>query len=301
AQRQIDELAKLVPDHAELAALREELKSARDGGARDEQVKRLLAQARDAIRAKKFDEAQRFIDDAAKLSPNDADLAAARRELAAARGSTPDATSLDRLLEEARDAILRKDFETARRKLDEAARLSPDDAGLAQLRKQLDEATASTTPPGTRTAVPGVTKSPVDMCRSGSLRFVNATRATPLPSSRYCTTADWKVRQVETDGARLFWRVIFSDGHVNCQCDRTAAASPNDTITPIPGITTTPNHLCAAGTHRMLRTTRTLTRPGRAYCTEADWKVRNVNTDGTNVFWETPFENGAVYCVCRKR
>ena len=138
------------------------------------------------------------------------------------------------------------------------------------------------------------------MCRDGTLRFVNTTRNLPLPGARYCTTKDWKVRQVETDGSRLYWRVIFNEGHVNCQCDRSTPAS-NDTMTPIPGISNTPNHLCAPGTQRMLRTTRQLTRPGRTYCTDGDWKVRNVTTDGTNVFWETPFENGAVYCVCRKR
>jgi len=304
AQRLIDEIAKLVPDHAELAALRSELQAAREGVAKDEQARRLLTQAREAIRDKKFDEAQRLIDDAAKLAPNHADLDAVRRELAAARGSGSDATALDRLLDEAREAIARRDYDTAKRKLDEAARIAPNDAGLAALRKQLADAQGQAPPTGERTAVPGVIRSPVGMCRAGTSRFVNATRTLTLPGARYCSTADWKVGAVQTDGARMFWRVIFSDGHVNCQCDRTAATTttpPGNGMTPIPGITVTPNHLCAADTQRMVRTTRRLTRPGRSYCTEAQWKVSNTNTDGTNVFWEVPFDDGAVYCVCRKR
>ena len=82
----------------------------------------------------------------------------------------------------------------------------------------------TTETPRTRTPVPNVTKSPMNMCQPGSARYVDATRQLPLPGARYCTTGDWNVREVQTDGASLFWRVIFSDGHVNCQCTRTGAA-----------------------------------------------------------------------------
>jgi len=305
AQRLIDEIVKTAPDHAEIAVLRTELQSARDGVAKEEQVRRLLIQAREAIRAKKFDDAQRLIEEAAKLVPNHADLDAVRRELAAARGTGNDSATLDRLLDEAREAIARRDFDTAKRKLDEAVRISPNDAGIAALRKQIADLQGQ--PSGERTAVPGIVTSPVNMCRAGSMRFVNATRNLTLPGARYCSTADWKVREVQTDGSKLFWRVIFSDGFVNCQCDRNGTTTgpgtppPSTGLTPIPGITTTPNQLCVADSQRMLRTTRKLSRPGRVYCTEAQWKVSKTETDGTNVFWEVPFDDGAVYCVCRKR
>jgi len=305
AERLIEEAAKLVPDLPELAGARDALRAGRESGAKDEQARTLLSQARDAIRAKNYDDAQRLIDEAAKLAPIHPDLATARSELAAARRGGTDAATLERLLQEARTAIGRKDFDTARRRLGEAARIAPSDAGLAQLRKDLadaEKAAGPTTPPetGDRKPVPGVTKSPINMCEAGSLRFVDATRPLTLPGQRYCTTADWSVREVTTDGARLFWRVVFSDGHVNCQCTRSGAAT-NPGTTPVPGITHTPNHLCASGTQRMVRTTRKLALPGQRYCTDADWQVKAVTTDGTSVFWDVPFDEGVVSCACRKR
>ncbi|HEY7610130.1 MAG TPA: protein kinase [Alphaproteobacteria bacterium] len=388
AERLIAEAAKLSPGHADLAAIREELRRAKETSERSAQVQRLLAQARDAIRAKNFPEAERLIQELARLLPaNASELATIRSELEAARRGSSDAATLDRLLEEARDAIAKKDFATARRKLDEAARISPSDAGLAQLRKELADAEAKERPagtdyskvtktptnlcrpgtqkmieatrklslppvryctdadwnvrdvraeganlrwrvpftdgyvdcscvrgtggtttdptPGQRTAVPGVTKTPLNMCQPGSARYVNATRALALPGQRYCATADWNVRQVQTDGVSLYWQVIFSDGHVNCQCTRSSAdagpTTPKTTMTAIPGVTTTPNNLCVAGTQRMVRTMRKLTLPSHRYCTDSDWRVNGVATDGANVYWNVPFEQGAVACACRKR
>jgi hypothetical protein len=51
----------------------------------------------------------------------------------------------------------------------------------------------------------------------------------------------------------------------------------------------------------MVRTTRRLALPGQRYCTDADWQVKAVTTDGTSVFWDVPFEEGVVSCACRKR
>ena len=312
AERLIEEAAKLVADLPELASARDALRAGRESGVKDEQARALLSQARDAIRAKNYDEAQRLVDEAAKLAPSHPDLAAVRSELAAARRGATDTATLERLLQEARTAIGRKDFETAKRRLEEAARIAPNDAGLAQARKELADAekAAGTTPPpetGDRKPVPGVTKSPTNMCDPGSMKFVDATRKLTLPGQRYCTTPDWSVKEVTTDGARLFWRVVFSDGHVNCECTRGSApnnlgtpSNPGAT-TPIPGVTHTPNHLCTAGTQRMVRTTRKLALPGQRYCTDADWQVKAVTTDGTSVFWDVPFEEGVVSCACRKR
>ncbi len=390
AERLIAEAAKLSPNHADLASAREELRRAKESGERTAQVQRLLSQARDAIRAKNFSEAERLIAELARLVPaGDRDLAAIRSELdAAKRGTPPDTNALDRLLEEARDAILRKDFDTARRKLDEAARISPSDAGLAQLRKQLADAeakerpangtdyskvtktpnnlcrpgsqrmveatrkltlpairyctdadwsvrnvraeganllwrvpftdghvdcacvrgtggTPTVPPPGEKTPVPGITKSPTNMCQPGSMRYVDATRTLAMPGARYCTTPNWNVRDTTTDGVSLYWRVIFSDGHVNCQCTRSSADSspttPSTALTAIPGVTTTPNNLCVGGTQRMVRTTRKLTLPSQRYCTDGDWRVADVKTDGTSIFWNVPFTEGVVACSCRKR
>src|SRR5262249_28859421 len=144
AQRLIDEAARLSPNHADLAAVRDELQRAKAAPDRSAQAQRLVAQIRDAIRAKNFTEAERRIQELARLVPGAGyDLAAVRGELEAAKRGTPDTATLDRLLEEARDAIARKDWATAQRKLDEAARISPSDAGLAALRKQLADAQAA--------------------------------------------------------------------------------------------------------------------------------------------------------------
>jgi tetratricopeptide (TPR) repeat protein len=310
AERLIEEAAKLAPEHPELAAVRDALRAAREAGDKESQAKSLVARAREAIRARNFDEAQRLLDEAAALAPSLPELAAARSELAAARRSAEDSARLERLLQEARAAIARKDFATARQRLDEAARVAPGDAGLAQARRELAEAeraAGATTPDsGERRAVPGVTRSPINMCAPGSAQYVDATRTLALPGNRYCSTADWAVREVQSDGARLYWRVVFSDGHVNCQCTRPGGDSASDsatprTATPVPGITHTPNHLCVAGTQRMVRTTRKLALPGQRYCTDSDWQVSQVTTDGVNVYWNVPFDEGVVSCACRKR
>jgi hypothetical protein len=92
---------------------------------------------------------------------------------------------------------------------------------------------------------------------------------------------------------------------VNCQCTRSGAdatpATPSTELTAVPGVTTTPNNLCVGGTQRMVRTTRKLTLPSRRYCTDADWRVADVKTDGTTLFWNVPFTEGVVACSCRKR
>ncbi|MCW5773185.1 MAG: protein kinase [Rhodospirillaceae bacterium] len=303
AEKLLDEAAKLAPDHPDLASARAALKSARDTSGKDEEAHRILVRARDAIRARNFDEAQRLIDEAAKIAPNLAELASVRSELDAAKRASTDTRNLDRLLEEARDLIRRKDYDGAQRKLDEAARISPRDAGLAELRRQLEEARKSTTPPpAKRTPLPSVTRSPMNMCQPGSARFSGATRTLALPGIRYCNSADWNVRNAETDGQKVFWQVIFSDGHVNCECTKTGATEPErNGLTDVPGVSKTPNHLCVTGTQRLVRTTRRLTLPGRRYCTDADWQVRAVKTDGTNLFWDVPFEDGVVSCACRKQ
>src|SRR5262249_19017156 len=176
AERLIAEAAKLSPNHADLASVRDELRRAKESGERSAEVQRLLSQARDAIRARNFPEAERLIQELARLPPANAyELATIRSELEAARRGTTDASALDRLLEEARDAIARKDYATARRKLDEAARISPSDAGLAQLRKQLADAEAKERP-GPGTDYSDVTKTPNNLCRPGTQRTVDATR-----------------------------------------------------------------------------------------------------------------------------
>lgn len=78
---------------------------------------------------------------------------------------------------------------------------------------------------GPGTTISGVNKTPTHLCQPGTMRFVAATRALSLPGERYCTDADWSVREVRAEGANLLWRVPFTDGHVDCSCAR-AAGTP---------------------------------------------------------------------------
>jgi hypothetical protein len=122
-----------------------------------------------------------------------------------------------------------------------------------------------------------------------------------LPGARSCTSANWNVRNAETDGKTVYWQVIFSDGQVNCACAKAGEATEGNGMKAVPGVAKTPNNLCVSGTQRLVRTTRKLTLPGRRYCTDADWHVSAVQTDGTNLYWDVRFEDGLVSCACRKR
>lgn len=88
------------------------------------------------------------------------------------------------------------------------------------------------TPPATPPATsPGegldsVKKTPNHLCQPGSNKFIAATRPLSLPSQRYCSDADWNVRDLRVQGANLFWRVPFTNGHVDCSCTYAAGATP---------------------------------------------------------------------------
>lgn len=79
----------------------------------------------------------------------------------------------------------------------------------------------------------GVKKTPNHLCQPGSNKFVTATRQLSLPSQRYCTDADWNVRDVRVEGANLMWRVPFTNGQVDCMCTYAAG-----TTAPPPGPST---------------------------------------------------------------
>lgn len=84
------------------------------------------------------------------------------------------------------------------------------------------------TPPATSPgeSLASVKKTPNHLCQAGSNKFITATRPLSLPSQRYCTDADWNVRDVRVDGASLRWRVPFTNGYVDCSCTYTAGSAP---------------------------------------------------------------------------
>src|SRR5262249_20215640 len=75
------------------------------------------------------------------------------------------------------------------------------------------------------TPITGVNRTPTHLCQPGTMRFVSATRQLSLPGERYCTDADWNVRDVRAEGANLLWRVPFTNGYVDCNCTRVAGAT----------------------------------------------------------------------------
>lgn len=85
--------------------------------------------------------------------------------------------------------------------------------------------TPPTTAPGNDLSA--VKKTPNHLCQSGSNKFVAATRQLSLPSVRYCTDADWNVRDLRVEGANLLWRVPFTNGHVDCSCIYAAGSPPS--------------------------------------------------------------------------
>jgi hypothetical protein len=89
------------------------------------------------------------------------------------------------------------------------------------------------TPGGPTAPITDVNKTPNHLCQAGSNKFITATRPLSLPSARYCSDADWNVRDVRVEGANLMWRVPFTNGHVDCSCTYAAAST-----TPPPGPTT---------------------------------------------------------------
>jgi hypothetical protein len=108
------------------------------------------------------------------------------------------------------------------------------------------------TPPATPpAATPGnglasVKKTPNHLCQPGSNKFIAATRQLSLPSQRYCSDADWNVRDVRVEGASLLWRVPFTNGHVDCSCTY-AAGSPPSTPSPSTSDEPTPPSTPGAG------------------------------------------------------
>lgn len=105
------------------------------------------------------------------------------------------------------------------------------------------------TPPGA--PVQGVNKTPTHLCQPGTMRFVSTTRQLSLPNIRYCTDADWNVRDVRAEGANLLWRVPFTNGYVDCACTRVAGTptpppGPSTSEPPTPPSTTGSDRITAA-------------------------------------------------------
>ncbi len=139
-----------------------------------------------------------------------------------------------------------------------AAALIVATAGAARAEGINPTPTQPGTPPATSPgdALASVRKTPNHLCQQGSNKFVTATRPLSLPSQRYCTDADWNVRDVRIDGASLRWRVPFTNGHVDCMCTYAAgstAPTPSTGEPPTPPANGAGDRVTAAIVMRELR------------------------------------------------
>jgi tetratricopeptide (TPR) repeat protein len=147
AKRLLDEAEKLDPGSTEVQAARIEYDNAQRGvqdAERRRQVLRLVELARQAIRDKRFDEAERHIAQASQLDPNAAELRAVRQELEAAKRSVASEEQrrkqADELIEQARQAIRRRQYDEAEQLLRQAQQAFASHPDLPRVRADLDDA-----------------------------------------------------------------------------------------------------------------------------------------------------------------
>ncbi len=136
AERAIREAERIDANAASVQQLKRELAAARAQEG-EEDVQRLVAQARQAIQRKDFDAAERALREAERLDPRSQAVQQARRELAAARAQEQNEENIARLVGQARQAIQRKDFDAAERALREAERLDPRSTAVQQVKREL--------------------------------------------------------------------------------------------------------------------------------------------------------------------
>jgi len=119
--------------------------------AQAEQLRELLLDARRAITRGDFNSADRALDQAERIDPRSSDVIAARRDLRAAQQqANRTGGGVDRLVAEARAAIVRHDYATADRLLDQAESIDARDRDVQQARAELNAATRPGPGPGRR-------------------------------------------------------------------------------------------------------------------------------------------------------
>jgi hypothetical protein len=110
-----------------------------------QQLSTLVLDARRAITRGDFNSADRALDQAERIDPHSSDVIAARRDLRdaqqhAQRQNNQQERRVEALVAEARAAILRHDYVTADRLLDQAEGIEPRDRQVQQARAELNSA-----------------------------------------------------------------------------------------------------------------------------------------------------------------
>lgn len=109
--------------------------------AAEQQLRQLVIDARRAITRGEYNAADRALDQAERIDPNNPEIAAARRDLRQAQQQTTrDDRRVDALMMQARAAIARHDYRTADRLLDQAKNIDSRDRQVQQARSELTDA-----------------------------------------------------------------------------------------------------------------------------------------------------------------
>lgn len=109
--------------------------------AAEAQLRQLLIDARRAITRGEFNSADRALDQAERIDPNNPEIVAARRDLRQAQQqANRDDRRVDALVMQARAAIARHDYATADRLLDQAENIDSRDRQVQQARAELMDA-----------------------------------------------------------------------------------------------------------------------------------------------------------------
>ena len=144
AEREIERLEEMVPESAEVAALRGRLEDLTREIADQERIRQereaLSAEAEELFERGEYEEVVALVSDARKRGLEDKRLSALNRDAEARLAEAEAARSLKARVAEVRNRIERGDLAGARVSLDEAKRLGLDDETFGALAAEIDEA-----------------------------------------------------------------------------------------------------------------------------------------------------------------
>lgn len=146
ADRALDQAERIDPRSSDVMAARRDLRDLQQRAQReDRRIDAMVADARAAIARHDYAAADRLLDQAERMDARDRVVQQARAELNAARqqaGRDSD-RRVDGLVAQARTAIVRHDYATADRLLDQAENIDARDRDVQQARAELNAATRS--------------------------------------------------------------------------------------------------------------------------------------------------------------
>ena len=140
AQKVQDAIVPSMMTHPDVVQVRQELADAQKKMQAGTGVQKLVADARLAMTTSDLDGAQKKLDEALRLAPDNADVLKARQELADAQKKMQAGKDVQKLVADGRLAMTTNDLEGAQKKLTEAQGIAPDNADVLKFREDLQKA-----------------------------------------------------------------------------------------------------------------------------------------------------------------